>query len=449
MNNMKCGGCSFNVNTDPCHCPMVPPEYPFNRPARDSYSFCCCGPSNPLTNQNPIMSAYPSAGPFKGSAFTLNNGNPYLMDTTNMTYGQVLVYSENVYTQVTQRNDLSCINLAARFDMTDTSLTNTVRNDFLKQYISRKYMDLSGVLPVIKTEYKVRIHYTVRDVDGGVINSTHIDTDINESHFHFTDIKDSYVQSLKGLVVTTIPAITYQGLYNVSIDRVELICQVINTKDHLIDALNPFYTFINNNAEIQLQSSVIENTPSDASFVIASCDVMKGFDYHANVTNRLRISFTAFTSVPIACGDTMGIWNALNEPTDAVINQLRNEVSVLEEEVDALNLRIDHQDELIANLTGQVELNTDNIASLTARVATLEAANTAKDAIIASIIERIEKLEAIPLALVPYREGTEFKRGQLTWQGYGDLYQVSANFEATGEFMEDVESGLLVRVRTE
>ena len=443
---MKCGGCTFDVNTDPCKYPIVPPEYPFNRPARDSYAFCCCGPSNPLTNKDPITAAYPSAGMFKGSAFAMYNGNPFLMDSTNMTYGQVLVYSENVYTRVSQRDDLSCINLAARFDMTDTSLTNTVRNDFLKQYISRKYLELQGVLPIIKTEYKMRIHYTIRDIDGGTVNSTHVDTAITESHFHFTDIKDRYVQSLKGLVVATIPAITYQGLYNITIDRVELIVKVINTKDHLVDAMNPFYIFTNNNSEIQLQSATIESTQEDETFVIAECDVLKAFDYQANITNRLRISFTAFTSIPIACGDTMGIWNALNEPTDAVISQLRNEVTALEDEVAALHAEDAEQDARIEYLEGQVALNKDNIAALTARVATLEADSATKDGIIASIISRLEALERIPLALVSYGEGVEFKRSQLTWKAYGELYQVTRNFTASGEFMRDVGLGYLVPV---
>ena len=442
---MKCGGCSFNVNTDPCRCPMVPPEYPFNRPARDSYTFCCCGPNTPST-KNPITSAYPSAGPFKGSAFAMNNGNPYIMDSTNMTYGQVLVYSENVYTQVSQRDDLSCINLAARFDMTDTSLTNTVRNDFLKQYISRKYLELQGVLPIIKTTYKIRIHYTVRDIDGGTITQNHVDTDIKESNFHFTDINDRYVQSFKGLVIAQIPAVTYQGLYNICIDRVELICQVIDTKTHLVDAMNPYYIFVNNNQEIQLQSATIEDCPPDSTFTIAECDVLKGFDYHANLTNRLRISFTAFTSIPIACGDTMGIWNALNEPTDAVISQLRNEVTALEDEVASLHRRDDEQQELIDNLSGQIALNKDNIALLISRVNTLEADKTNKDAIIADILARLDALEKIPLALVRYNTGVEFKRSQITWKEYGNLYQATKNFTASGDFMQDVGLGNLVPV---
>ena len=305
MNTTKCNGCGFVVNTDPCQCNVIPPEYPYNRPARDSYTFCCCGGTAPPINQ------YPSAGPFVGSAFMMNDGNPYLMDSTQMTYGAVLTYSESVYTHISKRDDLSCINLAAVFDMTDTSLTNTVRNDFLKQYISRKYMELSGVLPIIKTTLKFRIYYTIRDLYGGTIQQNHCDTNVTDSKFHFTDIRDRYVQSAKGLVIDNIPAITYQGLYNITIDRIELRVGVIDTKEHLVDAMNPFYQFVDNNQHIRLQSDTIKNTPQDSEIVVAECEVNKSFDYQANVTNRLRLTFTAFTSLPIPCGDTMGVWNAL------------------------------------------------------------------------------------------------------------------------------------------
>jgi peptidoglycan hydrolase CwlO-like protein len=288
--------------------------------------------------------------------------------------------------------------------------------------------------------------YTAMTIDGGTINSTHVDTVVNDSNFHFTDIKDRYVQSLKGLVVATIPAITYQGLYNITIDRVELIVDIIDTKNHLVDAMNPFYTFVNNNAEIVLHNDIIEPTEKDTSLTIAECDVMRSFDYQANITNRLRISFTAFTSLPIACGDTMGIWNALNEPTDAVISQLRNEVTALEDEVTALHQRDEELQSEIDNLNGQVTLNTNNIATLTAKVATLESANAAKDTLLAEIIERLEALERVPLALVAYKENVEFIRSQITWKGYGELYQATKNFTASGNFMTDVTLGNLVPV---
>jgi predicted nuclease with TOPRIM domain len=420
---------------------VIPPEYPYNRPARDSYTFCCCGGTAPPINQ------YPSAGPFVGSAFMMNDGNPYLMDSTQMTYGAVLTYSESVYTHISKRDDLSCINLAAVFDMTDTSLTNTVRNDFLKQYISRKYMELSGVLPIVKTTLKFRIYYTIRDLYGGTIQQNHCDTNVTDSKFHFTDIRDRYVQSAKGLVIDNIPAITYQGLYNITIDRIELRVGVIDTKEHLVDAMTPFYQFVDNNQHIRLQSDTIKNTPQDSEIVVAECEVNKSFDYQANVTNRLRLTFTAFTSLPIACGDTMGVWNALNEPTDAVITQLRNEVTAMEEEIRLLHEKDQEQDTRIAALEGQVELNKNNIASLTARVTTLESAVASKDAIINSILARLEALESIHHALVHYEAGKQFYMAQLTWRKHGELFQATKDFVANGSFDTDLANGNLVPVQ--
>ena len=439
MNTTNCP-CGFVVNTDPCQCNVIPPEYPYNRPARDSYTFCCCGGSTP-----PIGD-YPSAGPFVGSAFMMNDGNPYIMDSTQMTYGAVLTYSESVYTHISKRDDLSCINLAAVFDMTDTSLTNTVRNDFLKQYIARKYLELSGVLPIVKTTLKFRIYYTIRDTMGGTIQQNHCDTNVTDSKFHFTDIRDRYVQSAKGLVIDNIPAITYQGLYNITIDRVEIRVGIIDTKQHLVDAMNPFYQFTDNNQKITLQSETIKNTQPDDEIVVAECEVNKSFDYQANVTNRLRLTFTAFTSLPIACGDTMGIWNALNEPTDAVITQLRNEVTAMEEEIRLLHEKDEEQDARIAALEGQVELNKNNIASLTNRVQTLEVAISSKDDIIASILDRLDALEAIHHALVGYQQGKQIYMAQLTWKHHGELYQAHRDFVCNGNFDYDVANGNLIPV---
>ena len=443
MNTTKCNGCGFNVNTDPCNCNIIPPNYPYNRPARDSYTFCCCGGTTPPINQ------YPSAGPFVGSAFMMNDGNPFIMDSTQMTYGTVLTYSESVYTHLSKRDDLSCINLTGVFDMTDTSLTNTVRNDFLKQYISRKYMELQGVLPIVKTTFKFRIYYTITDMYGGTIQQRHVDTNVTDSKFHFTDIRDRYVQSAKGLVIDNIPAITYQGLYNITIDRIELIVGVIDTKQHLVDAMNPFYQFTDNNQRITLQSDTIKNTPQDIEITVATCDVNRSFDYQANVTNRLRLTFTAFTSLPIACGDTMGIWNALNEPTDAVITQLRNEVTALEDEVRLLHEKDAEQDARIAALEGQVELNKNNISGLTSRVTALESAVSAKDAVIADILARLEALESVHKALVSYKQGKQFYQAQLTWKYHGELYQATKDFVCNGSFDFDVANGNLVPVSSD
>ena len=427
--------------TKPCCPPPVPPAYPYNRPARDSYSFCVCGkvPENPSIK-------YPTSGSFVGSAFALKDTNPYLIDTTYTKYGQVVCYSESVYTQITQRTDPSCINLAARFDLTDTTLNNTVRTDFLEKYISRKYSSLFGVLPIIKTSLKFKVYYTIRDVDGGVTHEGVAVSTVLDNNFHFTDIRDWFVQSARGVIIENIPAMTYQGLYTITIDRVEAYVSIIDTKSHLQDGLNPFYSFTDNNMKMVLQHDIIESTTADEEILIAMCDVNKSFDYQANVTTRLRMTFVAFTSIPIAVGDTSGVWESLNEPTEEIITQLRTEVSACEDEIKSLHEIIEQQSLLIQKQAGQIELNKENLITLTARVTTLEANGESYDARLDDHESRITALEAIPLALVPYVEGKEIVRSQITWKGYGNLYQAATTFNASGNFESDVSAGLLVPV---
>ena len=65
-----------------------------------------------------------------------------------------------------------------------------------------------------------------------------------------------------------------------------------------------------------------------------------------------------------------------------------------------------------------------------------------------ALVRRVEKLEAIPLALVPYAEGKEIIRSQITWKGYGNLYQATEDFTASGIFDADVANGHLIPVAT-
>ena len=435
----------------PVNCEFViPGQYPYVRPVVDSYTCCCCG------TVEPAMKDYPTAGPFQGSAFALDNAMPYLIDSTYMSYGQALTFAENIYTKVTKRDDPSCINLTARFDFTDSTLTNTVRFDFLKNYTARKYEELSGVLPIIKSGIKFRIHYTVLNIDGGIEYEGHADCKVDQSHFHFTSIKDVFVQSTNGLIIENIPAMTYQGRYTFVINRVEAIVEVINTKEHLQDpSLNPYYTFTDNNRKILLHNTEISQETADDILVIGVCDVRQSFEYIANVTTRLRINFIAFTTLPIACGDTSPIWFALNEPTEATITQLRNEVSALEDEVAALHAKDASQDAVIEQLAGQVELNKNNIIALTNELNAEKARNDQQDQLISTLISRIDALtsrvsilEAIPRALVTYKADKEFQSAQITWKGYGNLYQATEDFTASGIFDADVANGHLIPVAT-
>ena len=446
MQTCNCGKQSIPTSQVlPVNCEFViPAPYPYVRPATDSYTCRCC------ENIEPAMKDYPSGGPYKGNAFALDNANPYLIDTTFYTYGQALTFAENIYTKITKRDDASCINLTARFDFTDSSLTNTVRFDFLKNYTARKYEELSGVLPIIKNGIKFRVHYTIYNMDGGIEYEGHSDCKVDQPFFHFTSIKDVFVQSSHGLIIDNIPAMTYQGRYTITIKNVEAFVEVIDTKEHLQDpSLNPFYTFTDNNRKILLHNTEISQQEADDVLVIGECVVQKSFEYIANITTRLRINFIAFTTLPIACGDTSPIWFALNEPTEQSITQLRNEVSAIEEELVLIHQKDEQQDARITALEGQVELNRQNIITLTNKVNALEANDIQHDLLIQALDRRVTALEAVPLALVVYREGKDILISQLTWKGFGHLYQATQNFTASGDFDADVANGYLVPVINE
>lgn len=445
--------CDFNHNH--CH-PPIPNNYPFNGAfSHDTYSYCVCGEMQPPPPPSPYMHKphpappspkFPAFGPFIGSAFTAHDMMPYLIDTTHTSYGQVLCYSENVYTKITQRNDPSCINLSATFNFTDTTMANAIRFDFLKKYIARKYSYLMGVLPIIKTALKFKLYYTITDTGYGVTHQGTAVTTVIDNHFHFTDVPDLFVQSAKGVIIENIPAMTYQGLYTLTIDRVEVYASVLDTKQHLVDGMNPYYSFIDNNTKIQLNHSTIESIEADNEILLAECVVNKSFDYHANITNRLRITFVSFMSTPIACGNTVSVWEAMNEPTEEIISQLRTELSAVEDEIKSLHEIIEQQNLVIQNLNGQIELNKNNIAALTDRVTTLESNGESYDARLDDHERRIQVLEAIPLATISYKAGREFVRAQLTWLHYGELYQVTRNFTASGNFDKDVADGYLVKL---
>lgn len=443
MQNCNCGKHSVPVaQVVPVNCEFViPASYPYVRAVSNSYECCCCPTSQPS------MKDYPTSGPYVGNAFALNNATPYIIDTTSYSYGQALSFAENIFTKVTKRDDPSCINLTARFDFTDSSLTNAVRFDFLKNYTARKYEELSGVLPIIKNGIKFRINYTIYNSDGGVEYIGHTDCKVDNPIFHFTSIKDVFVQSSNGLIIDNIPAMTFQGRYTITINNVEASIEVINTKEHLQDpSLNPFYTFEDNNRKILLHNTEISGQDADDVLVIGECAVNQSFEYLANVSTRLRLNFIAFTSLPIACGDTSPIWFALNEPTEQSITQLRNEVSAIEEEITLIHAKDADQDARLTNLEGQVELNRKNIATLTEKVAALEAKDIEHDLAIQELTRRVTNLEAIPLALVVYKANKEIKASQLTWKGYGQLYQASQTFYATGDFDNDVRGGYLIPV---
>lgn len=424
--------------------------YPHIRPARDSYGFCTCSaPNRDMCTPPPPppgMPNVPTFGPFVGNGFSLINTNPFLIDTTLVNYGQIVSYSETVNTKVTRRADASCVNLVATFNMVDNTLTNTVLNDFLRKYISNKYETLQGVLPVMKSGIRFRIYYTITDYSGGVMATEHVDVLTDDTHFHFTDVKDMYVTSAKSLTVRTIPAMTYGGEYTITLDKIEAYIDWIDTIKYVQVGANPFYQFTDNNMKIALQHAIIKNTQADGSIMIAECIINQSFDYVANVTNRLKLSFTAFMSNLIAAPDTLDVWTALNTPTEEIIATLQSQVAELYSKSEALELLIQGLTSRLDDLEGQVTLNKNNIADNTRDISLIKIKDNEQDNRLTALEERVTVIEERPLALNKYTEGTRFVASQLTWNGYGNIYQATRSFTADGTFETDIANGNLVPI---
>lgn len=355
------------MNDNFCNCggnhtpPMLyppPPNYPYMRPTCDSYGHCDCGHHCP-DQQTPVTPSqqFPVSGSMQGSGCVVTGAYPYLFDTTMTTYGLVLNYSESVYTRISQRPDPSCINLTGTLDMTDTTYPNNVRYEFLKNNIDTNFESLKGNLPVMKDTLRFRIYYTVYDSKGGIVHTANVDAETKNIALHYTDIKDLFVNSVKTCVIDNIPAMTYSGLYKIKINKVDAYARVVDTNKHLMDTVNPFYQFTNNNTKIVLQNETISNTETDSEILIASCEPNQTFDYIANVSNRLRFSFTAFLSMMIVCGDTAEICDKLNNPTHFSLQKLQTEVDSLTEA--SVDLRTD-----VNGLNEENETIKENVSSL-------------------------------------------------------------------------------------
>jgi len=342
------------------------PSYPYMVPSHDSYDGCCDCNHHPVPPPPPVK--FPTDGFFIGSGFVLEDTYPYIVDTSFTKYGKFIHYAESVNTKVTQRNDPSCINLTATLDMTDSTMTNIVRTNFLEKYTARKHEDLHGVLPIIKTPLKFRINYTVNDRDGGAVHEGSIEEFVYDNYFHFTDIRDVYIQSAKGVVISNIPQMTFQGLYTITINTVDVFVGVIDTAAHILDDMNPYYTFVENNMRILLQHESIESVRPDYEIMLASCEVNRSFEYHANITTRFRMSFVAFLSKMIVPPNTEGMWSALNDCSGVVIDQLVREMEIMKEEIHDLKAKHLWAKEAISMINSDIETIKTNVEANTTSI---------------------------------------------------------------------------------
>lgn len=434
----------FDTNGAPPLRPL-PHTYPYVEPCvHDSYSHNIYHEYHGY----PHPGEFPTSGSMAGSAFLLKEYYPYLFDNTNVRYGNFLNLAENVNTRISQRRDDSCVNLIATFDMTKGVLKNTILNDYLQKAIAKNVDTMQEVLSIVQDAVTFRLYFSIVDEMGAFVYQNAVSVTTPDMYFHPTDIRDYFVESLKSVFVTNIPAMDYTGIYRLQLEKIEAYVNIINTIDHMSDGMNPFYAFTDNNNKIVLQHDIIDNTEIDQQVLIASQEIKQVFPFQANITTRLRISFTAFLSDLIAVPQTYGIWSSIFEPTEAKLEKMQNSITTLTESVDLINASLltitSTLNELrttVSNHTTQLETNTTKIAQLDSEV---EANYNDFDARIRSLDERVTTLESRPLALYRYGEGIKFTRSQLTYSSYGQIYQVAKDFTASGNMNEDIENGNIV-----
>lgn len=340
-----------------CNCgqPVILSCYPYksNGPM---YMCDCCNHMH-----QPNTAKYPSGGKMQENAYMLSNTMPFLIDNSTTSYGTKLSVSESVYTRVTRRKDPSCINLVAVLDMTDEIITNTQYAAFLEQTISNHYNELNGVLPVQKSTIKFRFYFHVEDEAGGVVYENTATSIVKDHLFHYTDVNDFFLTSYKQVFVTNIPALDFQGVYNLIIDRVEAIAENIDTNAHVTPGdVNPFYAFTNNNTKVVVNSEEVNSTPTDTTGVIASVDVNYGMPVQLGLTTRLKVAYTAFMSNTIAVGNSYGVYNALMGTTERSIEELCQRMNKLEEDMTTLQGTVETLEQAVATITtGAIEYDHD------------------------------------------------------------------------------------------
>lgn len=293
---------------------------------------CPCPPPPP-----PPHPRFPTGGPMDTNAFVINNSHVFLLDNTRFTYGGFLNVADAVYTRFTQQRDPSCVNITATIDLSENVLTNTVLNSYVTQLLEQQYETVNQLLNIMKENMNCKLYYEVLDGSNQIVASGNNVVTVQEPVFHYTDIRDYFLTSLKNLFIFNLPALQYQGLYTLRFTKFEVIASTITTATHITPPLNPYYQFTDNNTKIAVQHEEIEEvTEADDTAVIAEVTLDQSFPFQGNVTTRVRVSFTAFMSGVVSTRNTFEVWQAMFEPTSQRLDDIETDIAALDTRVDAL-----------------------------------------------------------------------------------------------------------------
>jgi hypothetical protein len=344
----------------------------------------------------------PTSGPLTGNGFRLVSGVPYLIDTTQMLFGAKINVGDNVYTRITKRADLGCIDLSARIDMTTSTHTDTALVKYLNDTIAQLYDELQEYLPMIQSSLTCTLHYNILDQDRGIVTSGELSGTTENIKFHETNINDYYLTSAYSTLIGDILPMGYAGPYFLELTSFEVSIPSFDTKEHLDAGMNPFYAFSDDYSSIMINHEAVKGiTDKVTSLPIVQVQFTEGniFEFEANIATRFKFTFEAYMSDMIWETNTYETYQALYNPAQQRITALEQAVAELQTTVESLG-------------------------------------------------SRVTALEAIHPTVV-YEADKQIYAGQLVWQTYGELYQATKDFTASGDFNADVEAGNMVRLRDE
>ena len=161
------------MSTIGCGCgvpaPIIP-TYPYMMKGHYACD-CCQNMYQPNINEKLI----PSSGAVKSNLFMVANNIPFLIDEDHYEYGTKTSVSENVRTSISNRRDLSFVNLTAKFDLTEDKITtNTSLFAFLQQVIQSQNETNQSVLDIIKPKFMFKVYFKVLDECNDVVYENHM-----------------------------------------------------------------------------------------------------------------------------------------------------------------------------------------------------------------------------------------------------------------------------------
>lgn len=412
-----------------------------------------CHPGSPVRCQpiTKVQHKIPTSGPLTGNGFRLISGKPYLIDTTQTMFGAKINVGDNVYTRITKRSDIACIDLSARIDMTTSMHTATALAKYLNDTIALAFNTLEGYLPMLKSELIFKLYYNILDRDRGIVTSGSMSCTTENVKFHETDINDYYLTSAYSTMIADIPAMEYGGIYLLELTKFEVSVPMFDTKSHLDAGLNPYYAFSDDYSSIVIDHNAVSSViPPDQILALVETEFTEGnlFEFQSSVSTRFKFTFEAYLSDMIWETNTYETYQALYNPAQQRIDVLEQAVADLTTDLENTKNLLN---ETITNYEAKFQTIDSRLDALENRVTTLETNDAAQDTLLTShtasledLDTRVSRLENIKYAVVWYKEGKTIYPSQLVWENYGELYQATTEFVASGVLADDVSNGNLI-----